>query len=177
MKLSDFKKDNTKKLTINRDGSHTFEEVKGVIEDLEGDILFYELSLDKLNLLNESINNNVEEDDIAFFMYETIKAITNVEVDIDYKGFLELMVNPSDKFIIFMNKLKDYSEDIIEEIVKTTSEVLEIAYKEELSELDIYKGKIYNMSFDELIEELILVKDDEIKTDVVKEKMLSFKVK
>lgn len=103
MKLSQFKgTDVRKKLQfINGESKEVL-----VDEQVNGDINFYSLNIEKLEVINNEVVNKLNDGDSSeLLMYKIIPYITDVECDLTFDEFMLMMNNPSKAFTSFAQEI------------------------------------------------------------------------
>ena len=110
MKLSDFCKNKISKKV-------KFVNGKVVVEDCNknlGDVDIYNLNGDLLLEMKETVS---EEEDMNKLVYKVMPIISNIEVDLSFKEFMEEIVkNPSTEFLGFMEVLISIMDEGITQI-------------------------------------------------------------
>lgn len=136
MKLSDLKlKTGTKKL-IFKDG----EIVREDTQKLKGVIEFYEPNLQQLIDINEKVIDNLEIDDKdnnSLIMFKSIPFLCDIEIDVTYEEFQEMLAQPSNEFVAFMEQIGD-SVDTLKQIgenATTMAETIKADKERQLEEL------------------------------------------
>lgn len=104
MKLSQFKGSNIRKKMQFINGE--MKEAVLANEQINGDINFYELSIDKLEVINNEVINKLKDgDNNEFLMYKLIPYVSDVECDMTFDEFMEMMNNPSRAFVAFTKEI------------------------------------------------------------------------
>jgi hypothetical protein len=128
MKLSQFKGSNIRKKIqfVNGELQNT-----SVVEQVNGDINFYALGIDGLEKINnEVISKMSDEDSNDLLMYRVIPYITDVECDITFNEFMQMMDNPSKSFIAFINEVAISINEMfgtIEELASVIDNTVELS--------------------------------------------------
>lgn len=103
MKLSQFKGTNIRKKLQFING-----ELQEVIasEQINGDINFYSLDIDKLEVINNEVIGKLDESDSSeLLMYKIIPYITDVECDVTFDEFMMMIKSPSNSFMAFSQEI------------------------------------------------------------------------
>jgi hypothetical protein len=119
MKLSDFKKSGISKTVKFVNGKMEITES----ENLNGDIKFYEIDVDRLMKINEEITNNVAKDaEDAEFMFRVLPFLCDVEMDLTIEEFKTLLEKPSKSFAEFLDIIFEMVNEIFN-LLKTLTTI------------------------------------------------------
>lgn len=165
MKLSSFKSNGVSKILSFKDGEVTSDSNKKI----NGDIEFYELGIEKLIDINEKvvskINPNIEDERFAFML---LPEICNVEIDITYEQFAEMIETPSRQFVKFMELALNAIADIFDtaDSVKNINE-----YVDKMSKLEVETPRELTKEekLENLYNELDKATDKETKRELIKQ--------
>jgi hypothetical protein len=145
MKLSELRVKEAKKKI-------TFIEGKMEVEDFQsinGDIDIFDLDTEVLNSINENVVKQMEKlEDNSEFMYRLIPYVCDLELDIPYNEFLEMLDNPSKAFVGFVNIIVELISDLfemlesVENIVATSNKVQEKTIMSEEQQLEMLYDKL-----------------------------------
>jgi hypothetical protein len=164
MKLSQFKRNSVKKIMKFVNGEIQY--ITPQTEKINGEISFYDLDIFRLNLINEKVVMNLKEEDTNdYFMYKLIPFVSDVEVDVTFDEYLEMIMLPSDEFTSFMDLFLKIIEEMfalldnLVETHKTAEEVgenisaLENIIPQEVEEVNIENNENVDIEKTDIIED------------------------
>lgn len=105
MKFSDFK--------VNK--KIIFEQEDVIIrngEDMAGEIIFYELDFDKLVEINEKVIQHLVDENDEKILFMLIPYLTNVEMDVKYEEFHNMVKIPTTKLMIFIDEIVNSIDEL-----------------------------------------------------------------
>lgn len=163
MKLSQFKGLNIKKRLqfVNGELKETF-----VGEQIDGDIDFYVLDIEKLEVINNEVVSKLEDSDSTdLMMYKIIPYITNVECDVTFEEFMLMMKSPSKAFMAFAGEIVASINEMfvtigeLSKVIEETSKLTDVTTAPVKESVDAEKKEVKV--------ENIISKDAELDTEVL----------
>lgn len=138
MKLSQLKGTNIRKRLSFSNNKVKEEEVK--IQEIDGEINFYKLDMEKLETINNEVISSLKDGDSnELLMFKIMPYVTDVECDVTYDEFSTMLKYPSEMFTAFATELVLSLNDMfssVEELVETTNTI-----KEGIEEVAEEEGK------------------------------------